>query len=157
MPTKKDINCEKVWSQQYAITITLNPSLFHLATQFQRNAIQGVLNGIVQNGDAQLSLICEMTQSYNIHLHGFVKIPITKSKKSVIHQIHNIFRDLKDIGYICVKPIDKYIGWLSYCLKEYERTLLELEGHNPVIINDMGDFTDIPSLLDLREAYLEGN
>lgn len=144
---------EVKWSQQYAVTITLNPTLFNLATQFQRNEIQGALNTIVENKCAQFSLICEMTRSFNVHLHGVMRVPITKSKKSMLHQCQEVFRNVKDAGYVCIKPITEYKHWIFYCIKDYDKTFNELEGQSPVVINNMGDFTDIPTLLDDLRIY----
>jgi len=119
------------YSSEFAITITLRPSMYAMTAIMQRNAIQGIMNSFE---NCKLSLICELTQSYNIHLHGTIKVPI-KGKKDVQHIVHDIFRPFKEIGFICVKPIDDYDVWQKYCLKEYMKTLNNV-GEKPVIRDD---------------------
>lgn len=132
---------EKKLSQQYAITLTLNPKLFKLPPLLQRNALQGVLNELVGDEKLDLSVCCEFTQNGNIHAHGFVRVPLLNNKNP-IYQINYAFKKHNDImGYITVKPIDKYHGWLHYCLKDYEESKIELDGESPVCIDNMGDFS----------------
>lgn len=119
------------YSNEYAVTITLKPSMYHMTAVMQRNAIQGIINSIT---DIRISVICELTKSFNIHLHGTIKVPMG-GKKSPEHKINDIFRNIKDIGFVCVKPIDDYPHWQAYCLKQYKLTKMELNEH-PVIRDD---------------------
>lgn len=119
------------YSNEYAITITLKPSMYHMTAVMQRNAIQGIINSLT---DIKISVMVELTKSFNVHLHGTVKVPM-KGLKSPEHIVNDVFRNLKDVGYVCVKPIDDYPHWQSYCLKDYAVTKNELN-ENPVIRDD---------------------
>lgn len=136
---------QKTMSQQYAITLTLNPKLFKLSPLLQLNALHEVLNGLVGDEKLDLSICCEFTQNGNIHAHGFVRVPLNGiGKKNPIYQINYAFKKYNDImGYIMVKPIDSYHGWLHYCLKDYNESKIELETENPIAIDNMGDFSII--------------
>jgi len=142
-----------IMSQQYALTITLNPKLFTLDVLTQRNQLMSVLNGLIADEKLDLSVIVEFTQSFNIHAHGFVRVPL-KLSRNPIFLIHDIFRKYKSlIGFIYIKPISEYHNWLHYCLKDYHLTKVELEGENPVILNNMGDF----SLADIEVQNILSN
>lgn len=126
------------YSNEYAVTITLKPSMYHMTAVMQRNAIQGIINSFT--AAVKMSVICELTKSFNIHLHGTIKVNRDALNKSVKgkspeHQIHDLFRNIKDIGFVCVKPIDDYPHWQQYCLKNYKLTKDELN-ENPVIRDD---------------------
>jgi len=119
------------YSSEFAITITLKPSMYAMEAVMQRNAIQGIINSM-QN--CKMSLICELTQAYNIHLHGTIKVPLS-GKKDVQHIVHNMFRPFREIGFICVKQIDNYEHWQLYCLKDYKKTIDNII-EKPVIRDD---------------------
>jgi len=143
-----------IMSQQYALTITLNPKLFTLDVLTQRNQLMSVLNGLIADEKLDLSIIVEFTTSFNIHAHGFVKVPL-KVTRNPMFLIHDIFRKYKTVvGFICIKPITNYHTWLHYCLKDYHITKIELEGENPVILNNMGDFSladvEVQNILTLK-------
>lgn len=130
-------------SQQFAITLTLNPKLFKHNVLQQRSILQGTINTIDASNKCTLGLCCEITQNGNIHAHGFVKVPL-EGKKNPIFRIHDVFRPYMDIiGFICIKPITTYHNWLHYCLKEHASTVLELDSENPIIIDEMGDFSTL--------------
>lgn len=127
------------YSSEFALTITLHPKMYHMAMIMQRNALQGILNSLQEY--CKMSMIVEITTSYNIHAHGVIQVPLNHNK-SVQHIVHDIFRCIKDIGFICVKPIDDSEGWLDYCLKDYHITNTELI-ENPVIIDNCGFFSPL--------------
>lgn len=130
-------------SSQFALTITLHPRMYAQSVLHQRSYIQGILNQLICDQQADISAIVELTQSGNIHVHAFIRVPL-QGKKGVNVLINNLFRKHSDVGCICIKPISTYHGWLHYCLKDYHQTKVELDSEDPVITNNMGDF----SLLD---------
>ncbi|WP_445769570.1 hypothetical protein, partial [Rheinheimera sp.] len=87
----------------------------------QRNHLQGMLQ---DNENIKLSLITELTQNFNIHAHGTVRILLKaiKGKRSPQHFIQDYFRNMKDCGFIYIKPIDNYNVWKTYCQKNYRIT-----------------------------------
>lgn len=127
-------------SSEHAITITLHPKMYCMDPIMQRNAIQGIINSFRE--DCHMSLICELTpHGQNIHLHGTIKVPLIPNK-TVDYIVHNKFRSIKDIGFICVKQIEDYDGWQDYCIKEMQITRDNLN-ENPVIIDDNGFFSPL--------------
>lgn len=133
---KKTVRVEgiKQWSSPWAITLTLNPKMFHLNVLQQRNSIQGIINGLCYDSNIKMSLVCEMTQHYNCHFHGFVQVAFRASaRKTIPHYVADALRSIKDLGFWCVKPIEDHQGWLNYCLKEYEVTKIALDGESPII------------------------
>jgi len=139
------------YSAEFAITLTLRPSMYHMSAIMQRNALQGIINSLE---NCKISLIVELTQSFNIHGHGTIKVPM-KGHKSAEHLCVDVFRNLKEVGYICVKQIEDYEGWQEYCLKDYTRTKQELN-ENPIIRDD-NDFMSPLILQKILSSGVEEN
>lgn len=125
------------YTQQYAITITVNPKFYSLTLEEQYDLLQEELNDICNVNEIHLDLIVELTQSFNIHGHGYISIPRKQSTESPPKRIHDFFRKSKIIGHIMVKPIDHYNGWYDYCVKEF-RTTKQNMMRDPVIHNHEG-------------------
>lgn len=140
--TKKTVLVKgSVWSSIHAITITLNPKMFCMEPVMQRNALQGLLNSICENNeDIRISLIAELTKAQNIHGHGLVQVRIPQGNKQTVPFLcAKVFRPLKDIGYICVKQIEDYDGWLEYITKEISITRHNLE-ESPILLDYINAF-----------------
>lgn len=143
MPVKKlaTITGSKVirWSSDHAITLTLNPKLFHLDPVIQRNIIQGKLNELNINGSIKGTFWCELTQNQNIHVHGFIRVPINGTK-TVPYIFASIVRADKDIGHWCIKQIEDWNGWKTYCTKEADITKQNTGEHS--LLCDFLDYAD---------------
>lgn len=131
MPVKGEVK----WSATFALTLTLNPKLYALDPVMQRNTIQGVLNTLSYNKDLRLTVWCELTQSQNVHIHGFVQVPLNGTK-TVQYIFASKVRNLRDIGHWCIKPITSTLGWYTYCTKDTLSFLTNTQC-NPLLMDDL--------------------
>jgi len=132
-----------------AITLTLKPIHFKLRLDAQYNMLRSALHDLQHK--AEFSLICELTKSYNIHLHGFARIK-KPNQWSVSRQLHELFRNHPVIGFICVKPLDDSGKWLDYCVKNREQT--KLEDVHFVLCDDLEYFQDyLINILTYEKTY----
>lgn len=139
------------YSMSFAITLTLNPKLFHHDCVTQHNLFMQELCKLCEACAWRVSLVLELTKSFNCHYHGFIQIPIDKkSKKSIQHRITDILRTNKIIGYTYIKDIDNDQIWLEYTTKEITTTFKET-GIYPVCKDDI-DLYEISSTFDIFQA-----
>lgn len=116
---------------RYAITITLRPKCYGVTIHDQYYLAKEAMSAF----PGKLSLVTEITKSYNIHFHGYVelnKLPVKGSQKAAIY---DYFRKSKVIGFIRVEELFDETKWLTYCIKDKENTQKELY-FAPVIIRD---------------------
>jgi len=131
-------------SQNYALTITLNPRYRTIGSIEQFDQTGYRIGEILASKfpHCKLTLIAEFTKSYDIHYHGVISFDISHILKD--ENLCLIFRDTfrKDrmIGYVLLKPIDNQPVWNEYIRKDYIETKKYLGGKNPVIIDDYNIF-----------------
>lgn len=127
----------KPLSQEYAITITLAPKLRRLNTEDQEEIFRESIIETLNQSSAKASLVFELTQNMDIHAHGFIKVPIhpTRPAKQIIC---NMFRRKTATGFICVKVVEDYQTWYSYCIKDMKETYEN--GITPIQIDDLKIF-----------------
>lgn len=137
-------------SVTYAITITIRPARYKddLDTQYCK-AKQELLSCCYP-----LSLVCELTKSYNLHFHGVIQA-IIPNKGTAKQSIHNYFRKCKYLGFIYLKEITDTDIWYKYCFKNYDSTLSDLYFAPPVIIDEVEDFPSGLEILQLRNENKE--
>lgn len=121
------------FSQNYAITVTLQPKLFKQSIEQQYDALQEDIKEIKGDSNIMISLVVELTKSYNIHAHGF----ICARSKIAKRYIHDKFRKRISTGFIYLKPIDNHDVWLKYVTKNIEETRSTIYCRPPVLVDEL--------------------
>lgn len=139
---------ETKFTQDYAITITLDPRIRKFSTNEQHNLMTPYVERILKNTCVNaiadhkgkkpeeipkpiLTLVAEMTQSCDIHYHGVISFPMEYNLRCPIMFVRNQFRkrytghpskmEPKDyIGFILLKPIDDFDKWTEYFSKSID-------------------------------------
>lgn len=153
------------WTIDYAITITLHPSIRCNKTVEQYDTMKAIIRDYitdccyefwkknkptVQFQAPKVTLVAELTKSQDIHYHGIVTLPLSMKIRDHKIFIRDIFRykpkagplrnDLKKyLGFIYVKEIDDN-GWSQYLRKgfaEFEQSL----DRKPILRDDHNIFT----------------
>lgn len=111
----------------YAVTFTLKPK-YHESNAFvQYDILLAVINRCYDK--FKKSIVVEFTKAGNLHAHGV----IYSTTKRAIHDA----RKRSDLGFIVVKPIEEWEGWIEYMTKDTIDTYKELDRKcNPMIVND---------------------
>lgn len=122
-----------VLSQEYAITITLQPKLFKQSIEKQYDMLENEIRQKIETDNIYLTLVVELTKSYNIHAHGFIKV----INKNAVRFIYDSFRNNPVIGYIYVKPVDDHGKWLDYITKNLKMTKDTLNCRIPIICDEL--------------------
>lgn len=139
------------YTQDYALTVTLQPKYHKLAVEEQYDLLNNRINDILkQNRFVKITLIVELTKSFNIHGHGFIKIKLSRTS---LRQMYDIFRNDKIIGYVYLKPIDDHVKWLDYTTKDIKQTMINCLSRDPIII-DQFDYIKKDQLF---QAIIEEN
>lgn len=120
------------YSQCYALTLTLKPNYYRYTLEEQYEYLNNEIKLRLQN-NILISLIAEITTSYNIHAHGIIKI--SSNIKNAKKYVYDCVRQSKIIGHIYVKDIDNYDKWLLYIIKEIKKTKETLNCKDPLIID----------------------
>lgn len=127
-------------TQDYALTVTLQPKYHKLSVEEQYDLLNNQINIITKRyPNVFLTLVVELTKSFNIHAHGFIKSPL---EKTALRKMYDIFRNDVIIGYIYIKPIDDHSKWLEYICKDIDKTRESMYCRLPVIIDQ---FDYLPS------------
>lgn len=106
-PTDSTHTCD------YAVTITLHPSMYRLDPETQLRKTSLVLKRLFY--DCKLTLIAELTEQCNIHYHGILSYPIGTD---VNYRFHNQLRKIKDCGRSECKQVMNYDLWVKYLNKD---------------------------------------
>jgi len=113
---------EDSYTWQYAVTITLKPQVRRdpCETQYDKY-VPHIINQIKTNFPMALcTLHCEMTKSFDLHLHGtisFLKKNIPKQVRNMPKWFSDKFRADKIIGYVLLKVVTDSAGWEEYLIK----------------------------------------
>jgi len=110
------------YSQDYAITVTLHPKVrkFTAEQQYDKFAHDVVLIELLKLfPKSRLSLVCELTKSYDIHFHGIISfnMALLKANTNVPRWFRDKFRNQSIIGFVLCKVIDNKDVWIEYILK----------------------------------------
>lgn len=118
---------EQTPSTKFAITITLDPSMYGHDIETQYDMTIKPINEKLREICSEFELRPETTKDANLHYHGTLtmKKEIIKKYKyadTIIVKIKDKFRTLrykkKIIGFIVVKKIDNLEKWSNYIVKE---------------------------------------
>lgn len=126
-------------TQQYAITLTLHPKVrkMNAEEQYEEYAHQCVSELKRLFSNCKLTLICEMTKTFDIHFHGVISFDMAtlRSNQNVPKMFRDSFRNHKYIGFVLLKVIDNQSVWNEYImksLKDFEKDT----GKFPLLINE---------------------
>lgn len=125
------------YTQGYAFTITLKPHVRKMTCEeqydFCTSYVTKTLKGFYPN--CLLSMVAEMTKSYDLHFHGIIKFyNLNNGIKNISKHFTDRFRGDKIIGYVLLKVMDDDEGWKTYLRK----ALCEFEAstnRKPIIEN----------------------
>lgn len=133
-------------SVDYSFSMTLKPKLYCLDATEQYDKIYDYVTQKLKSF-GKVSCIVECTKSYNIHLHGIVTFDMKPAKCIKLFQklFIDSFRDDKCIGFIVIKQITDFAGWLEYISKDLEVTK-DLIHRPPILIDQYELFTEVKYL-----------
>jgi len=131
MTTQKLAEC---YSQEYAITVTLLPKLFKQSIEKQYEMLETEIQNMLEHRSIHLTLVVELTKSYNIHAHGFIRV---SQQKNAVRYIYDIFRNSPVTGHIYVKPVDDHPKWLEYICKSLKETKESMYCKPPIICDEL--------------------
>lgn len=129
-------------SVDYSITITLKPSLYNkpYETQFDETAVN-ITNLF---GTCKLTLIAELTKTYNIHYHGLISVPLSHGRdprKYIFDQL----RKYSKVGKSQVDQATDYNGWHAYISKDIKNNIQNAIIY-PIVKDDYEMFTNVTYL-----------
>jgi len=107
----------------YAITLTIKPKWYKFTIEEQKSILKNELMNM--SGDIDYHVIIELTQSYNVHAHGIIRLKNDKNRLRPLLELkylHNMFRKCSVIGFIYLKQITNLFEWKEYCYKNYTQT-----------------------------------
>lgn len=131
----------------FAITLTLKPHVRKLTAEVQYDKYVSHILKQFEEKFTHLSLVtlvCELTKSYDLHFHGTIKFStkILGKYKNIARFFADAFRQDKIIGYVLLKPITDERVWHAYLgktLKEFNEDICR----EPIIKNDfLIDFSE---------------
>lgn len=134
------------FTQDYAITITLDPRIREFSTTHQHDIMRYNIENVIKKRIVEavmsyldvkpstlppiyLTLVAELTKSFDVHYHGIISFPLVYKIRDPAIFLRNVFRERykgnpakmesKDfIGFICLKPIDDWTKWTDYITKD---------------------------------------
>lgn len=151
------------YTQDYALTVTLNPRIREKGTAeqhiYMRSYIECILKDRIMQYVAdykgikmkdlkrpRLTLVTELTKSYDIHYHGILSFPMSYGLRCPEIFMRNLFRDRykgnpakmeqKDyIGFILLKPVEDWGKWSDYIAKDIDDFKQKMK-MGPIICDD---------------------
>lgn len=118
---------------QYALTCTIQPFVRQLLAKEQYTLLHEYVVRELKKFCDQLTLVVELTKSYDLHFHGVITFPIGIWNPGLY--LRDALRKDPLIGFITLPLITDPLGWLTYISK----SLLEVKtsiGEPPVLIDD---------------------
>lgn len=116
----------------YAVTITLKPQVRRDTAEYQYDKYASYVVTTIKElfPECILTLVCELTKSFDIHFHGTICFKKSKMRGNVVNVpkwFSDKFRGNKTIGYVLLKVVDDSVKWNDYIMKsitEFEATTL---------------------------------
>jgi len=109
------------WSQQYACTLTLHPKVRKYTAEEQYEMFAHQLVNVLQTKfpNIKLTLVCELTKTYDIHFHGIISFDLSSLRKNqnLARMFRDTFRGHPYIGFVLLKQITEDVVWNEYILK----------------------------------------
>jgi len=118
-------------SIDYAVTFTLKPNQYKNTYEKQLHDTAGGLCKIYH--DCKFTLVAELTQTYNIHYHGIISIPLSHGRDPIKYFFDRL-RPFSKIGKCECKQLMNYQLWVDYLNKDIIKHI-EL-GLDPIIRDD---------------------
>jgi len=109
-----------------------------MSIEQQFDLLESEIKGICNDDKILMVMIAELTKSFNIHAHGYIKVRVKNAQRF----IHDLFRGNKIIGYICLKPVDDHQKWLDYIIKDIQKTTGTLYCRIPIIVDELSYIPD---------------
>lgn len=103
------------WSCELAITITLKPLMYKKTFEEQDSILRPLILGMFKN--CKLTLVWELTKTYNIHYHGMIQVPMHLCNDPLKY-IFDRLRSCSKIGKCEVNQVVNYDLWISYLNKD---------------------------------------
>lgn len=129
------MSADKIRTQEYALTMTLKPSLFKLPLQEQIERSMVDIYKFMEYLTAEGLLIAEITKNANIHYHGILTFNVRSKYSTYIeYHIKDLLRTSTKVGFICIKPVTEETKWKQYILKDISATSA-LINMNPIVYN----------------------
>lgn len=125
-------------SFNYAFTLTLVKRLYDLKPEEQYDLVIADLMADIIDISTKRTVIIEITKSYNVHIHGVMKIPLT-DKIRCIKKFYDKWRKHRFVGYTNIKQMEDY-GWVEYIKKDIATTSKAID-RRPIIWDDFNYFT----------------
>lgn len=108
-------------SQEYAVTLTFHPKVrkFTAEEQYELYAHQTVQYVQQLFPNCKLSLICELTKTFDIHLHGIIQFDLLniRTNQNMPKMFRDKFRNHSYIGFVLLKVITDDTVWFDYITK----------------------------------------
>lgn len=129
------------YSVDYSFTLTLKPKrLFQQEPEKQYdNTMYHVVN-MLNSLNAKYTLIIELTKSFNIHYHGIISFLLQDNEFDCMKSFYSLFRKDEKIGYIYLKQITDFPGWIEYLRKDLYKTFMCV-GRRIIIQDNYNVFT----------------
>lgn len=139
-------------SCKYAMTITFHPRVRKYGTeeQYERYAHATIKYLQEMFPGCAMSVVCELTKSYDIHLHGVIRfnLLVMRKKCRIDRMFRDAFRVHPYIGFVMLKQIEDEVGWLNYLqknIKEFEDDVKR----QPILIDDFDVLLDYQHFCDI--------
>jgi len=132
-------------SVMYAVTFTLSHKSKRSNSEQQFDIVENLIYGKEIFKDFSCTLTAELTQNFDVHVHGFMQIDYRlldmKYHNNPARAISDIVKKTKELGFCCIKQLTDHEGWLSYIRKDFMITYKTLNRF-PLIIDDFIYFPD---------------
>jgi len=132
---------ENEYCQDYALTVTVSAFVKQQKAELQLSATAMLLVQLLQ--PSKMTIVAELTKNFDVHYHCTVaprRASVVKVKNMCKYFVDK-FRGIKHFGFICVKPVQDYKGWMDYMKKDLVTTR-DLIKMNPVIKDDYSEFKE---------------
>lgn len=134
----------KGYSVDYSLTITLRPKCYIQEPEQQYDATYEYILRILRSLTEHLSLVAEVTKSFNIHYHSILQLPLGDG--NCLKKIYKAFRNDPIVGFIkCDQTVDK-ATWIGYLKKDIIHTYNSI--NRRPIIYDHYDIFDVDDRAD---------
>lgn len=117
----------------FSFTITLKPSMYRDEPEIQYDKCIYNLYTLLKSLTNNFTLVVELTQSMNIHMHGIIELHHKK-------KWYTTFRKSDIFGFTVCREITDMVKWKEYISKSLEETYKVLN-RRPIINDDYNVYT----------------
>lgn len=112
----------------FYFTITLRPVMYKFDIDKQYDETANELKVFLKSISEKITIVAELTKSYNVHYHGIMYTSTTK------RQFINAFRNDKKFGFVQCTPLANWDKCVEYISKDISHTTNEL-GRRAILID----------------------